>query len=118
MRFLLDGGVPRSIQDFLVGEGLETLRLAQTKLFAAADKEVFSFAQREGYILITRDKGFGDIRSYPPGNHHGIILIRDPNLDARKITKIFEEAWAVIPHEELQGSIVIITQRGVRIRKP
>lgn len=118
MKFLLDAGVPRSIQDFLVREGFDTLRLAQTKLFAATDKEVFSFAQKEVRVLITRDKGFGDIRLYPPGSHHGIILIRDPNLSARKITKIFEEAWTAIPREELQGSIIVITQRGVRIRRP
>lgn len=82
-----------------------------------ANKEVFSFAQKEKRVLITRDKGFGDRRTYPPGSHNGIIIVRDLNLGARKITKIFREAWVVIPSEELQGSIIVVTQRGVRVKK-
>lgn len=118
MKFLLNGGVPRSIQNFLTSQGLDVIRLVQTDLFASPDEKVFSFAQSEGRILITRDKGFGDIRIYPPGTHQGIIVIRDLNLSSEQICEIFKEAWSVISEQEIKGYLVVINQRGVRIKKP
>ncbi|MCL5772959.1 MAG: DUF5615 family PIN-like protein [Firmicutes bacterium] len=117
MKFLLNGGVPRSIQDFLLAEGFDALRISQVGLSSAIDSKVFAFAQNEGRIIITRDKGFGDITSYPPGTHEGIIVIRDPNLGAGRITDIFKGAWAAVPHKDFAGSIAVITARGVRLRK-
>ena len=32
--------------------------------------------QKDERYLVTADKGFGDIRTYPPGTHHGILLLR------------------------------------------
>lgn len=118
MKFLLDGGVPRSIQDYLVQAGFDVLRLVQVNLADATDEQVFSFAQRENRVLITRDKDFGNLDDYPLGTHEGIIVIRDPNLNAKKIRWVFEKAWSELRAEDIPGSLIIITQKKVRIRRP
>jgi len=117
MRFLLDAGVPRTIQNFLETLGFDALRLSQTKLWNATDEKVFSWAQKENRIIVTRDKGFGDIRSYPPGKHAGIIIIKDPNLSAAKIAEIFRSAWAEMKRADFERNLIIIDRKKVRLRK-
>ena len=118
MKFLLDGGVPRSIQDYLSQAGFDVLRLVQVNLADATDEQVFSFAQKEKRVLITRDKDFGNLNDYPLGAHKGIIVIRDPNLSAKKIRQVFEKAWLELKTEDISGSLIVITQKKVRIRRP
>jgi len=86
-------------------------------LLDASDARIFSFAQKQGRILITRDKGFGNLSEYPLGTHNGIIVIRDPNLTAAKITRIFRQAWSQLDEHQVQGSLVIISRKKVRIRR-
>lgn len=118
MRFLLDAGVPRAIQNFLEKLGYDALRLSQTKLWNATDEKIFSWAQKENRIIVTRDKGFGDIRNYPLGKHAGIIVIKDPNLSAVKITEIFGRAWAELKQEDFEHNLIIVDRKKVRLRKP
>ena len=42
----------------------------------AKDVVLWQAAQSEQRFLITADKGFGDIRVYPPGTHAGVLLLR------------------------------------------
>ena len=42
------------------------------------DQELWSRVVAEGFFFVTADKGFADIRSRPPGDHPGILLLR-PN---------------------------------------
>jgi predicted nuclease of predicted toxin-antitoxin system len=37
---------------------------------------VYATAQALGAVLVTADKGFGDIRRFPLGTHHGIVVLR------------------------------------------
>ncbi len=36
----------------------------------------YGTVQAEGRFLVTADKGFADIRLYPPGTHGGVLLLR------------------------------------------
>jgi uncharacterized protein (DUF433 family) len=40
------------------------------------DAELWEAVQSERRFLITADKGFADIRLYPPGTHNGVLLLR------------------------------------------
>lgn len=40
------------------------------------DATVLDAARTEGRLLITLDRGFGEVRAYPPGSHAGIIVLR------------------------------------------
>jgi len=59
-----------------------------------SDERLFMAVQKEKRFLITGDKGFGDLRRYPPRLLHQHRL------------------------EEFQGCLVIVTPHGIRVRRP
>ena len=67
---------------------------------------------------MTADKGFADIRKYEIGNHHGIILIRLDEENRRNYLNLVEIVLDSIDLESLSGAIIVVTPRGIRIRKP
>ncbi len=40
------------------------------------DSDLWTRVVAEGAFLVTADKGFGDVRVYPPGSHPGILVLR------------------------------------------
>jgi predicted nuclease of predicted toxin-antitoxin system len=56
--------------------GWEVERVQNLGLEGAPDEEVFRTAQDRGAVLVTTDKGFGDVRSYPPSSHRGVIVLK------------------------------------------
>ena len=74
------------------------------------------YAKSQGFILITRDRGFGNLQEYEITNI-GILIIRDLNLSATEIVNIFEAAWAELEADQLGGALVIIDRNKVRIRR-
>lgn len=116
IKFLLDAGVPRSVQRFLESQGFAVTHVADTGLISATDQEIYRYANEESFVLISRDKDFGSMLDYPAGGI-GIIIIRDLNLSAPEIRDLFETAWDRIKEEKLAGSLIIIDRNKVRIRK-
>jgi predicted nuclease of predicted toxin-antitoxin system len=46
---------------------------------SADDGVIARHARENAFCLITRDKDFGDIRNYPPGDYGGIIVLDLPD---------------------------------------
>lgn len=115
-KFLLDVGVPRTVQKFLRGKGYIVDHVADLGLASAIDAELYSYAKAYQYVLITRDRGFGNLLEYDLKDI-GIIIVKDINLGAREIVGIFETAWTEIKEEELLNALVIIDRNKIRIRK-
>jgi predicted nuclease of predicted toxin-antitoxin system len=81
------------------------------------DPEVWPRIGEEGVFFITADKGFADIRAYPPGSHPGILVLRP---DRESVLNYREPVAGVIrTHrlESLSGYITVATPRGVRVRR-
>lgn len=116
IKFLLDAGVPRTIQKFLKDQGYKAVHVADIGLMSAIDGDIYDYAQSHSYILITRDKGFGNLLEYASAEI-GIVVIKDLNLGAREIAEIFVSAWAEISTDQLSGVLVIIDRNKVRIRR-
>jgi predicted nuclease of predicted toxin-antitoxin system len=81
------------------------------------DPDLWRAVQAERRFLVTADKGFADIRSYPPGTHHGILLLRPDQAGIRPVLDLLERVLANYELEVLGGTIVVVTPRGVRIRR-
>ncbi|HLJ07790.1 MAG TPA: DUF5615 family PIN-like protein, partial [Acidimicrobiia bacterium] len=72
----------------------------------------------DGRFLITLDKGFGDIRAYPPGTHPGILVLRLADESPVAVRQAVSE---VLDHHRLDGldGTVTVFHRGrLRIRLP
>ena len=68
MKFKLDENLPVSSAAILTGAGHDADTVTDEGLVGAPDRDVVVAATAEGRILISLDRGLGDIRTYPPGS--------------------------------------------------
>lgn len=116
MKLKLDENLPVSLAALLADRGHETDTVFSEGLLGEDDPEVATAAKAAERMLITLDKGFGDIRTYPPGSHPGIIVFRltDESADAvrRALTKLLDDH----PLEPFAGAVVVVQRGRVRVR--
>ena len=82
------------------------------------DEILWERIQAEGRWLITGDKGFADLRLHPPGTHAGVILLRPQEESRRAYLDLVEAALDRLDLDNLPGAVVVVTHRGLRIRRP
>ena len=66
-RWLLDQNVPEIIGQWLerLVEGLKVAHVKQVGLDSADDEEIFDFALKNKWLIVTFDEDFADQRLYP-----------------------------------------------------
>lgn len=69
-------------------------------------------------IVVTLDRGFGDVRRYPPGAHPGIVVLRVTSPDARTVSDALKAFLANEDLGDLTGCVVVVRGHLVRIRRP
>lgn len=80
------------------------------------DVEVLAAAHRSSRVLVSTDRGFGELSVIWRRPHSGIIVIRDTPA----ITHAQEVLRVIELHAEdlLKGAIVIVKKKRLRIRWP
>jgi predicted nuclease of predicted toxin-antitoxin system len=87
VKFKLDENLPVSAGTALVSVGHDVDTVSSEGLTGAPDQDVVAAATAASRILISLDRGLGDIRSYPPGSHAGIIVLRLADQSADTVAK-------------------------------
>ena len=88
-------------------------------LRGAPDAAIFARAQEEGWIVITRDLGFGNLLEYPLGTHAAIIVLPvPPTLTARQIRDTLHAFTAGVEPEMLKNALAVVEPGRYRIRRP
>lgn len=87
-------------------------------LEGSEDKVVWEATQREQRFFVTQDLDFSDLRTYLPGSHHGILLVRLHYPSRNRINARVEEILASPEVESYIGCFVVVTDSKVRIRQP
>jgi predicted nuclease of predicted toxin-antitoxin system len=100
--------------------GLDAEDVRDQGLGGADDATLFKHAVASGRAIITLDVGLGDVTKYPLGTHHGIIVVRlQPNLPAPQLRAAIVAAVRLLPEQDLEGNVVVLSPRKLRIhRKP
>jgi predicted nuclease of predicted toxin-antitoxin system len=81
------------------------------------DISISKICQNEQRILLTLDLGFSDIRTYPPSEHEGIIVLRLNRQDKIHVMDIARRVLSVLPQEEIKGKLWIVDEKRIRIRQ-
>jgi hypothetical protein len=66
---------------------------------------------------VTEDLDFADIRSYPPEDRAGVVLLRMPSPDRYSAERGIELFLAQFTADSLQGKLVIVEPSRMRIRE-
>lgn len=118
MKIKLDENLPTSAVAVLVAAGHEVDTVEDEGLQGASDPVVVAAATAEGRLLITLDRGLGDVRAYPPGSHAGVVVLRLTDQSAASLRQAVEELLANHNLDALHGCVAVLQQGLLRIRHP
>jgi predicted nuclease of predicted toxin-antitoxin system len=97
VKFKLVENLPVSSAAILTSADQNVDIVTDEGLTGAPDHDVVAAATAAGRILISLDRGLGDIRAYPPGSHAGIVVLRLTDQSATAATKPVSDL--ATPHE-------------------
>ena len=118
MRIKLDENLPVEAAAVLRPLGHEVDTVADEALAGAPDEDVLAASTADGRLLITLDRGFGDIRRHPPGTHGGVVVLRPADQLAPTVTQALTYLVDTHPLDDMVGCITIVRGGLVRIRRP
>ena len=118
MVVLLDEDVPHRVIAILIALGYDARTVVGQGWGGTPDVDLWPLVQAAAAFFITADKGFGDIRLYPPGTHGGLLLLRPDRESAGGFARLVERTADVYPFSQFVGCVVVATDRAIRIRRP
>jgi len=83
IRFLVDVGVSKKVEDWLSENGYD-VKSARKINPRAKDSEILQLAVSESRLVITMDKGFGELVYNSGMKHSGVLILRLEDADAEE----------------------------------
>ena len=115
MNLLVDEGVDRPIVDELRRDGHQVLYVAEMDP-GISDDVILDRANRQGAVLVTADKDFGDLLYRQGRIHAGVVLLRLAGLSPQAKAEI---ASTVLKTRgpEVEDAFSVVSPGSVRIRR-
>ncbi|MDR4503313.1 MAG: DUF5615 family PIN-like protein [Candidatus Scalindua sp.] len=117
MKIKVDEDLPNKVVELLREQGYQAVSVIEQEMGGFKDADLWPIVQAEQRFLITADKGFADIRIYPPGTHCGVLLLRPDKDGIKPILSLLEKVLRSCDLNELNRTITIVTPSGIRIRR-
>jgi predicted nuclease of predicted toxin-antitoxin system len=117
MRIKVDEDLPSEVVELLQASGHDAVSVIDQNMRGWKDDALWAAVQREMRLLITADKGFGDLRSHQPGTHAGVLLLRPDQDGIRPLIELLESVLRGYDLDALAGTVAVVTPRGIRMRR-
>jgi predicted nuclease of predicted toxin-antitoxin system len=119
LKFVIDEDIPRSTGIILKENGYDILDIRDHGLRGEKDEKIYEFAQENGAVVLTGDRGFGNTQRFPLGEHNGIVVTNFPNeMPTSMINQQLLVRLKHINEDDYKGNIIIIDPLKIRIRRP
>jgi predicted nuclease of predicted toxin-antitoxin system len=118
VRLKLDENLPRSATEVFERFGHDCSTALDEGLGGVADVRLADQAARECRMLVTLDRGLGDVRRHPPGTHPGILVIRAVDQRPAALARILRRFLMATDPAQLAGCVAIIEANRIRVRRP
>ena len=116
MKFKIDENLPVELAELLNDAGHDASTVFLQQLSGQPDIRISQVCQMEERTIVTLDIGFSDIRTYPPVEFHGIIVLRLKTQDKKHAIEVFERLIPMFSEDEIHGKLWIVDENKVRIR--
>ena len=116
MKFKVDENLPAELRDDLRVAGHVAETIPEEGLAGAPDGVILEHVRREGYTLLTMDKGIADVRAYPPDRYAGIVLFRCSTSGRGAVRAFVRRHLPAILQTDLAGHLMVVTDRNIRVR--
>src|SRR6266849_6249618 len=113
MKFKIDENLPVEVKELLVFNGHDAHTVYDENLAGQPDPIIATACLSEKRILVTLDRDFSDIRSYPPELYCGIIILRYAKTDKYYVIENFKNIIGSI-NETINGSLWTIDENRIR----
>ena len=117
MRIKVDEDLPRTVTELPRSQNHDAVSVLDQTMGDTKDPDLWEAVQKENRFLITADKGFGDIRRYPPGTHAGVLLLRPDEDGIHPLVSLLERVLDNYDLNELAGMMTVASPRSIRIRR-
>jgi len=117
VKIKLDENIPHRVADAFTRAGHQVDTVLDEGLGGAEDPDVLAAAGTTGRLLVTLDRGLGDVRAYPPGSHAGVLVLRPADQSAASVETLVHQLLTG-DLEALEGTIAVAQPGLLRIRRP
>lgn len=116
---LLDQNIPESIASWLSKQlPRSTIHHANSLgMSGQSDDILFRWAQQHNAIIATYDEDFADARTYPLGQHCGVIRFRVWPTTTENTQRAFARLIERVAETDWPDSLIIIDNYKIRIRR-
>ena len=118
MKIKLDENLPRRAGSILTAAGYDVDSVEEEGLAGADDPTVSEAATADKRLVITMDRGFGDIQRYPPGSHAGILVLRVDDQSAVSVVDTLSRLVASTDLADLRRCVAVFRNGDLRVRRP
>ena len=116
MRAKLDENLPAEAVALLHTAGWNCDTVRDEGLGGAEDARVGAACRAESRVLFTLDLDFSDIRTYPPTDYAGIVVLRPAEPSRRMILQMLTRVLPVLDAQWVDHQLWIVEPGRVRIR--
>lgn len=116
IKFKIDENLPVEVAEVFQQAGYEATTVHDQNLAGEIDHTLALVCQSEQRALITLDTDFADIRTYPPAQYVGIVVLRLKQQDKGSVLKVITRMIKALATEELGGYLWIVDEKRIRVR--
>jgi predicted nuclease of predicted toxin-antitoxin system len=116
MRFKVDENLPTEAAEALRAAGHDAPTVLDQGAGGMPDTDLAALVKQEQRALLTFDQGFGDIRSNPPGEYCGLVVLRLKRQDKVHLLSVMPKLIAALASQPLKGRVWIVEESRIRIR--
>lgn len=116
MRSKIDENLPVGAAALLRAAGWDCSTVYDEALSGAEDARISAACRIEEYVLFTLDQDFADIRTYPPADYLGIVVLRPRDLHREAVLQLLGRALGVLEREWVSHRLWIVEPDRIRVR--
>jgi predicted nuclease of predicted toxin-antitoxin system len=116
VKIKLDENLPVELCVDVRAPGHEAASVHDEDLTGADDPTILERVRLEGRVLLTMDKGIGDVRTYPPSSYQGIVLFRPAQTGRAAVLAFVRRHLPLLLQMQLAGHLFVVTDRNIRRR--
>lgn len=117
MRFKVDENLPTELVQLLREAGWDAMSVIDENLVGVNDDRLNEVCVAEGRVVLTFDRGFGNITAFAPDAHPGFIVFRLRSQEKPHVLKVAERMITMLRNRPCAGELWVVEESRIRVRK-